>query len=49
MRKPITLPILQQTKQCYNCLLGLTVMDGYFSLWNGHRPMKLAPPFLSCT
>ena len=27
----------------------LTENDGDFSPWKGHRPMKLAPPFLSWT
>ena len=45
----MALPFLPQPKQWKNCLVGLTLKLGDFSPWKGHRPMKLAPPFLSCT
>ena len=45
----MAVPCAPQPKQWKNCLLGLTVNDGDFSLWKGHSPRKFWPAFLSCT
>ena len=45
-----TSPPTPQPKQWYTFLAGLTVNDGDFSSWNGHRPFRLPPPaFFSWT
>jgi hypothetical protein len=49
VRKRIASPLAPQPKQWKNCLPGLTEKLGDFSAWNGHKPIRLAPPRLSST
>lgn len=42
-------PSWQPPKQCQICRSGETTKLGVFSLWNGQRPLKFAPVFLSTT
>ena len=45
----ITSPPAWQPKQWNNPRAGVTLNDGDFSSWNGHRPFRLPPPALrSC-
>jgi hypothetical protein len=37
------------TEAVVELLGGTDGKTGDFSLWKGHKPMKLAPPFFSCT
>ena len=36
-------------KQCQVSRFGVTTNEGVFSPWNGHRPLKTVPAFLSAT
>jgi len=42
-------PPRPQPKQCHVCRAGVTTKLGDFSPWNGHRPLKMVPAFLSGT
>src|SRR3989339_1453239 len=48
-RKLITSPPSWQPKHLKDCLSGETIKLGDFSEWNGHRPLKCRPAFLSAT
>ena len=42
-------PCSPQPKQCHDSRSGLTVNEGVFSTWNGHRPFQVVPARLSWT
>jgi hypothetical protein len=47
MTKLKTSPPSPQPKHFQESRLGVTVNDGVFSPWNGHRPLKVVPAFFS--
>ncbi len=42
-------PPLEHPKQCQLCRSRLTINDGDFSLWNGHKPLWFTPAGFSWT
>jgi hypothetical protein len=49
MRNPNASPPTPQPKQWKMPLAGLTMNEGVFSPWNGHRPFQFTPDFFRFT
>src|SRR3989304_4257493 len=49
IKEKISPPVPQAPKQCQLCCSGKTKKEGGFSLWKGHKPLKLRPAFCRVT